>query len=151
MTHIVVGGYRPWLRDSRKHRVYNQLMRMGASAPPPFSFFKKHEKQKIIMGHIDEMLVAKLEANTMNSKYLDFCGGFVGNLVTGNTITDAEADVAGAASPSAAEILAATLVDGEIVACEFDGGAAGALYCPRLSMVLTALSKSLETLMKRTP
>ena len=83
------------------------------------------------MGHIDEMLVAKLEANTMNSKYLDFCGGFVGNLVTGNTITDAEADAAGAASPSAAEILAATLVDGEIVACEFDGGAAGALYLPK--------------------
>ena len=83
------------------------------------------------MGHFDKLHAVKIASDTMNSRYLDFCGGFVGNLVTGTTITDAAADSAGAASPSAAEILAATLVDGEIVACAFDGGAAGALFLPK--------------------
>ena len=102
-------------------------MRMGLR-PPLLSLFKTR-KTKIIMGHIDEMLVTKMAANTMNSRYLDFCGGFVGNLKTGTTITDAVAD-AGTGGDAAA-ILAATLVDGEIVACEHDGGAAGTLYLPK--------------------
>ena len=81
------------------------------------------------MGHFDELLASKVDAKTMNSRYLDFCGGFVGNLVTGTAITDAVANAA--SGGSAAQILAATITDGEIVACEFDGAAAGAVYLPK--------------------
>lgn len=105
-------------------------MRMGwrKSPAPLLSLFNK-TKNKKIMGHIDELLVSKMEAATMNSRYLDFCGGFVGNLETGTAITDAVADAG--TGGNAAAILAATLVDGEIVACAFDGGAAGTLYLPK--------------------
>jgi len=81
------------------------------------------------MGHFDKLEATRVAADTMNSRYLDFCGGFVGNLVTGTAITDAVTD--SGTGGNAAAILAATLVDGEIVACAYDGGAAGTLYLPK--------------------
>jgi|TARA_R110001606_G_scaffold397200_1_gene572936 hypothetical protein len=79
---------------------------------------------------MNDLILSKLEARQMNSPYLDFASGFLGNLVVGSAMTDAIVDAAGAASPTAAEILAATLQDGVLSPCAHDTGAVGDVFLP---------------------
>lgn len=78
---------------------------------------------------MNDLILSKLEARQMNSPYLDFASGFLGNLVVGNEITDAEADAA-VSSAVAANILLVTLKDGELTPVAHDTGADGAVYLP---------------------
>jgi hypothetical protein len=66
----------------------------------------------------------------LTSTYLDFVSGHQGRLTeTPVAITDGEADSA-AATPNAANILAATLAAGAVNTYASDGGAAGQMFLP---------------------
>jgi len=79
---------------------------------------------------MNDLILSRLEAHEMKSPYLDFASGFLGNLGVGANMTDAIVDAAGAASPTAAQILAATLQNGVLSPCAHDTGADGDVFLP---------------------
>jgi hypothetical protein len=78
---------------------------------------------------MNELVLKKLDAWKVSCPYLDFAGGYLGNLAVGSTISDALADAV-VADASAANILAVTLTDGELAPVAHDTNAAGAVYLP---------------------